>query len=194
MSEQAVMEPPKKEKTAQEKNAEINKRNANAEKQMEIMRRNADAAKISSVKYKQETVTIAYGLIENNADNTITLVSKDEPHAAFIDAMNALAPHVAEIIFHASGEKTYQVNNIDVKGVNFDMKGDEFFAGITSTLRLDNGKTTTLNTPPLPLSHPDPNVARHTEEAAKAIETVLRETRAFLGGRRAQGNLFAKLD
>ncbi len=35
---------------------------------------------------------------------------------------------------------------------------------------------------------------RPPSRAAKAIEAVLRETKAFLGGRRAQGNLFAKLD
>lgn len=197
MSEQAVMDPPKeakKAKTAQEKNADYNKKKAASQKQMAVMQRNAAAAKISNVKYKQDTVTIVYSLTENNADNKIVLSSKDEPHFAFVDALNSLARHVADLIFHASGEKTYQVNNLEVKGVHFEPKGEELLAGITATLRLDNNKVTTINTPPLPLSHPEPNVAKHSEEAAKAIEAVLAETRAFLGGRRAQGNLFAKLD
>ncbi len=179
-------------KTAQEKNTEYNAVVAEGEERAEKMQARANAARITNVKYKQGQVTIVYSLVENNADNKIVLSSTDEPCAAFIDALNALAPHVANMIFHAGGEKTYQANCLDVKGVHFDWKGDELLAGITATLNLDSGKTTTLNTPPLPLTHPEPNVVKHTKEAADAIENVLKETRRFLAGARAQGNLFAR--
>ena len=140
--------PPSRPATAQEQNAEYNEKTDASAKRMKLMAQSASAAKISNVKYKQETVTIVYSLTENNADNKVVLNSKDEPHAGFIDALNALAPHVADLIFHVSGEKTYQRNNLEIKGVHFDEKGEELLAGITATLRLDNGKVTTINTPP----------------------------------------------
>ena len=196
MSEQAVMEPPKKEKTAQEKNADYNKKTSVRKKRKEAMQRWVEAAKISKVSYINNKVSISYSVIVNNSNNDFELESDDEPSGAFTEALQALAPFVAEIVFRDKKEREYQAKDITVKSVNFKEHGeDNMHAGIGTTLTFSNGKTTALNIPQMPL-HPENRdlIAGYSEKAAEAIDEVLARTRDYMAGRRAQGGLFDDLD
>lgn len=196
MSAQAVMDPPKKEKTAQEKNADYNKKTSVRKKRKEAMQRWVEAAKISKVSYINNKVSISYSVIENNSNNDFELGSDDEPSGAFVDALQALAPFVAEIVFRDKKEREYQAKDITVKSVNF-KEHDEgnMHVGIGTVLTFSNGKTTALNIPQMPL-HPENRdlIAGYTEKAAEAIDEVLARTRDYMAGRRAQGGLFDDLD
>ena len=199
MSEEAVMEPPKetkKSQTAQEKNSEYNKKTSERKKRKESMQRWVEAAKISRVSYVNSKVCISYSVIENNSHNGFELESDDEPSGSFTEALQALAPFVAEIVFRDKKEQEYQANDITVKSVNF-KEHDEgnMHAGIGTTLTLSNGKATALNIPQMPL-HPENRdlIAGYSEKAAEAIDEVLARTRDYMAGRRAQGRLFDDMD
>lgn len=195
MTESAVMDPPK-EKTAQAKNADYNKKTSDRKKRKDAMQRWVEAAKISKVSYINSKVCISYGVIENNSNNDFVLESDDEPSGAFTEALQALAPFVAEIVFRDKKEREYQAKDIVIKSVNL-KEHDEgnMHAGIGTTLTLSNGKTTALNIPQMPL-YPENRevVAGYTEAAAEAIEEVLARTRDYMAGRRAQGGLFDGLE
>ncbi len=195
MPEEAVKEPPRKDGTAQEKNAEYNKKVSDRKKRREAAREWVEAAKISKVSYINSKVCIVYSIIENNHTSDFVLESDDEPAAAFGEALQALAPFVAEIVFRDRKEREFQAADIIVKSVNF-KEHDEgnLHAGIGTTLTLANGKTTALNIPQMPLYPESGVVAGYSEDAAAAIEDVLDETREYMAGRRAQGNLFANMN
>lgn len=184
----AVAEPPK---TAQQANAEYNKKTAVKQKVFEAAKENASNAEITSVKYLAGKMFITRNELRNNADNKIETKSGDEPAQTFIDALNALAPHVVELVFTDKKEREYAVQRITIKGVNFKHHDeDNVHAGIVTTLTLKGGRETNLNIPQMPLYPKDSSVNGHTKEAAEAIEKVLEETREFLAGKRAQGTLF----
>lgn len=182
-------------KTAQEKNAALHQRERETAARETAMREAVAGATIYAVKHIDSTVYIRYRLIANNANNEYDLHSDDEPAASFVETLRALAPHVSRLVNHSGGEQTYQVAQIEIKGVNYKYhEDDNVHAGIVAVRTLDNGRTMTLTTPIMPLSSPDPAVASHTQEAAAVLEAMLEEARLYLGGKRAQGNLLARLD
>jgi hypothetical protein len=198
MSEQAVMDPPKegkKGKTAQEANAEYNEKDGARNKRIDEQRQKANSASISSVKYVGGKVFINYEVVEDNATKNVSERYDGEPSSAFIEALKALAPFVSDIVFRDKAEKLWQAPRITVKGVNF-KEHDEgnLHAGIVTTLTLNNGKDTNIIIPQMPLYPEDEHTSGYTEEARDAIEEVMEQTRAFLAGQRATGNLFAGLD
>ena len=182
-------------KTAQEKNAELHRREREASARAAAMREAVSDATIHAVKCIEGKVYIRYSQIANNANNEYGLHSDDEPADSFRIVLSSLAPHVSRLINHSTGEQTYQAAQIEVKGVNYKYhEDDNVHAGIVATRTLDNGRTMTLTTPMMPLASDDPDVAANTDEAAAALEAMLEEARMYLAGKRAQRNLFAKLD
>lgn len=191
MTEEAVMDPPKKGKTAQAKNAEYNEKVEIRKQRQEERRRWVESAKITFVSFINNEVKIKYSIIENNSTNDYELTSDDEPSAAFTEALQALSRFVAEIVFRDKKEREYQAKDITVKSVNFKEHNEgNFHAGIGTVLAFSNGKTTALNIPQMPLYPESDLVAGYTKEAANAIEEVLERTRDYMSGIRAQGTLF----
>jgi hypothetical protein len=143
-------------------------------------------------------MTIRYGFVQNDAHNSYEFTSDDEPSADFTDALQALAAHVAEIVFRDRKEREYQVSYIVIKSVNWKEHGNGYLhAGIGATLTLANGKVTALNIPQMPMVEEggdEEGEAHYSIAAAEAIEEVLARTRDYMAGRRAQGNLFARLE
>jgi C-terminal processing protease CtpA/Prc len=185
----------KEAKTAQEKNAALHRREKEEAARADAMQAAASGATIHAVKHLDGKVYIRYSQIANNATNEYDLHSDDEPSESFRTALASLAPHVSRLVNHSSTEQLYQAAQIEVKGVNYKYhEDDNVHAGIVATRTLDNGRTMTLSTPLMPLASSDPEVAAHAREAAEALEAVLLEARLYLGGKRAQGNLFAGLD
>ncbi|MDR1518956.1 MAG: hypothetical protein LBU23_02275 [Planctomycetota bacterium] len=197
MPEQAVAVPPKKGETAQKMNAEYNRRKSEGEQRREEKRRWVESAKISRVRFVNRKVSVSYGVVENGAHNDFEMESDDEPSSEFTGALQALAPFVAEIVFRDRKEREWQTKDIAVKSVNF-KEHDEggLHAGIGTALTLANGKATALNVPQMPLrcGEDGDGEAHYSIAAAEAIEEVLARTRDYMAGKRAQGNLFARLD
>ncbi len=170
MPEEAIMEPPKKGATAQEKNAEYNRKTSERKKRKEAAQRWVETAKISKVSYINQKVCIVYGIIENNHTSDFVLESDDEPSAAFVEALQALAPFVAEIVFRDKKEREFQAADITVKSVNFKEHNEgNLHVGIGTTLTLANGKTTALNIPQMPLYPESDLAAGYVKPAAEAI-------------------------
>ncbi len=83
MPEEAVMDPPKKGATAQEKNAEYNRKTSGRKKRKEAAQRWVETAKISKVSYINSKVCITYSVVENNCHNEYDFASDNEPAARF---------------------------------------------------------------------------------------------------------------
>jgi hypothetical protein len=185
------------QKTPQQKHADLNQATAERRQNDEAARAWVESATITYVSHIGGKVRIRYGFVQNDAHNEYELSSDDAPSPAFSDALQALAPVVAEIVFRDRKEREYQTPNIIVKSVNW-KEHDEgnLHAGIGATLTLANGKTTALNIPQMPMTDDSggESAAYYGEAAAAAIEEVLARTRDYMAGRRAQGNLFAKME
>lgn len=182
-------------RTAQEANATLHQRSARRNKRVSDEKEKAAALQIDSLSLKDKQITIRFQKTENNSDNTTILKSKDDPAESFTDAVKALIPIVANGFFYNASERMWQSEKIRISGVHFKYyEDDNVHAGITAVLTLHNERTTTLNLPLTPLQSSNSDVSTYTPEEAEALRNVLAETRMFLGGKRLQGNLFAKLD
>lgn len=190
MPEEAVMDPPAKGMTAQEKNAEYNEKVEKRERRQSAMQAHAASATIYRVGYVNEKVSIEYSLIENNTNNDFTLASDDVPCEAFLNALHSLAPHIAKMINWHPDEQAYQTKHLTVKSVTLKYHSDNnLHASIAVTRALESGHCFTFNTPMLPLESLDPHAASLGKEMADILRALIDEAKAYIGGKRSQGTL-----
>lgn len=132
-------------------------------------------------------------------EKNAALHRREREESAREDAMQEAAAGATIYAVKCLDGKAYiryslQAAQIEVKGVNYKYhEHDNVHAGIVATRTLDNGRTMTLTTPLMPLESDDQAVASHTKEAAETLKAMREEARMYLGGKRAQGNLFAGL-
>ncbi len=150
---------------------------------------------MTSIKYLGGKVFVEFrhGL-ENFKAKTSAQSVGDVP-VTFTDALNALAPHVANMLFRDKVEKLWQAQRIEVKGITLKHHDEgNIHVGISFTLNLENGRQISAHTPQMPLRSDDPNTATHDKEdgaGVAAIEKFIAVTQTLLSKVEKSGNLFA---
>ncbi len=114
----------------------------------------------------------------------------DKPHPALLSAIDALASHVAE---WCEAEPSF-AEGIQVRGVSFSWTDGIMGATITALKSLrECNSPLVLNTPHKPsepYSETAPADVCLKPETIDALLRVLRETEAYIDGKREQGSLF----
>ncbi len=112
----------------------------------------------------------------------------DNPLKAFYDAIEALTPHVITLCEFPAG----YAKGIEATGITVREKGDNTLALITAKKKLKrNGRVLNIPTPLLAMyEDAEDKGADHMSEAeAAAIENVIKQTKKYLAGDRAQGQI-----
>jgi len=153
-------------------------------------------AEITKLKYKDDRVEIhttqKLGNVGDDAKITVLRCS-DAPAASFTKAFAALVGHARTILELQPGQWE---DRITVTGVSFS-RSDEDIEGavITGVVSLDTANSPfSFNTPHLPFEQYSPTGESPLmpEEAQDALNELKREAEAYLGGKRAQGDLFER--
>lgn len=181
--------------TAQEANAEYNEEVEEREEEENEALEWARSLEMNSIKFIGGKVLVEFrhGL-ENFKAKTSAQSVGDVP-ATFTEALNALAPHVANMLFRDEQEKLWQAQRVDVKGITLKHHEEgNIHVGISFTLNLENGRQISSHTPLMPLRSDDQNISTHANEGGggvTAIERFIGVTQTLLSRAEKTGNLFA---
>ena len=116
-------------------------------------------------------------------DDRFSLTCGEPARPEFYEALQALAPHVAEI---CELPETC-VDRIIVTGVSFSYKADVVGATISAKMRLEKiDAVVAINTPHMFEKGP----LRFSEECAEVLSLIEGEARRYICGDRAQAQLF----
>lgn len=141
---------------------------------------------IHKVKRTRRFIFVAY----DKGDEVLTLRSNDNPLPAFVTALDALSPLVAQVCHFP---EDYCDVDLRVMEVLLGSQGGSRTVSIGAQKSLDDAsKAFKIVTPPRLLEHPTqggsytPALADHDKEK---IEEVIAQAKAYLAGDRAQGQL-----
>lgn len=153
--------------------------------------------KITSVRLNRTKVSIQY---ENDGD-TLTVESHDRPLPSFFDAVKALGPIVLEVL-HLPASYAGKPNPKDLAttlhplkptGLTIAEKQETRLVCLTASKELpDSHSPFNISTPLRFLEHPQEEGSYSpalTAEQVKAVECVIEEAKAYVQGKRAQGQL-----
>lgn len=139
---------------------------------------------ITSVRNTRKAIVIEW----NEGLDTCSRSFHDNPLPAFTKALEGLNEHVITLCeFPAAYAK-----GITATGITVREKGDNCLALIVAQKKLKrNGRVLNIPTPMLAMyEDPENKGADHmTEPEAAAIEKVIKETKRYLAGERAQGQI-----
>ncbi len=181
--------------TAQEANAEYNnaveERDEDANEALEWAR----SLEMTSIKFLGGKVFVEFkhGLESFKAKTSAQSVG-DVP-VTFTEALNRIAPHVANMLAKDKQERIWKAQKIDVKGITLKHHDEgNIHVGISFVLNMENGRQISAHTPQMPLRSDDPNIATHDKEdgdGVAAIERFIAVTQTLLSKAEKTGNLFA---
>lgn len=183
--------------TAQEANAAYNEAVEEQEEEEGKALDWARSLEMTSIKYLSGKVYVEFKHgIENFKAKTSAQSVGDVP-TTFTEALNAMAPHVANMIFRDKDERFWQAQRIEVKGVNLRHHDEgNMHVGISFTLNLENGRQISASTPQMPLRSDNQETATHDKEGGAgvaAIERFIAVTQTLLSKVEKTGDLFAKV-
>ncbi|NOU05327.1 MAG: hypothetical protein HOO99_04010 [Hyphomicrobiaceae bacterium] len=151
-------------------------------------------SRIAKIKFKDGVVHIL-DISGQGSSNEIETTHRifTEPHPDFKNAMSALVEHVRTIL---EWPVSYAIGAIRIGGVSFSMSEDSGVEGavISGLVDLKTSQSPfTFNTPHLPFDQYNEGGTAPVmpDDAIEALEELRREARAFLKGKRTQGDLFA---
>lgn len=177
--------------TAREANAAYNEAVEEREGEANAALEWARSLEITSIKLLggKAHIEFQHGIEDFKAKTHVQSVG-DIP-TGFTDALAALAPHVANLIFRDKDERFWQAQNIAPKGIILKHHDEgNVHVGISFTLTLQNGRQINTSTPPMPMHAENPDVARHDDAAVKAIERLIGSTQTLLSKVEKTGTLF----
>lgn len=146
---------------------------------------------IRSVKVSQDTILISYDQAnQNNRGETdvITIKTQDEPRKEFHTALQALKPHLLEILELPTGYGS----GLKITSVSLATKADVTSAIIKGKKVLQNSNTPfNIITPLKPMNAGEESAGDNllTDECRDAINEMIAEAKLFVKGERAQGLL-----
>ncbi len=144
--------------------------------------------RIMKVKHRKAKVHIEWARRTDQGWDEFSMTCNEAPRGEFVRALQALDTHVAEI---CEFPESYDAGIVPI-GVSFSWANDVMGATITATKALKYSQSPLLvNTPHKP-SAPysgDDYDSCLTDETVEALETLMSEAEAYLGGERAQGEL-----
>lgn len=154
-------------------------------------------SRIAKIKLKDGTVLIL-DISGQGTANEIETTHKiyAEPHKDFSDAMDALVAQARDIL---DWPASYAQGRIRITGVSFSFSEDTKVEGavMTGLVNVDKADAPfSFNTPHLPFDQYNPGGVAKTmpEDAVEALNILREEARAFLKGKRSQGDLFMQPD
>lgn len=141
---------------------------------------------------KEKKTILAYQ-VANRGDWDDHIVStKDEPHPDFLEALKGLARGVLRL---CELEQAIDPDELTVRGVSISYGKDETKGVVVTALRelRTSPAPLVLNTPHKLLEERDENTPEDQiapRAVVEAVNRLEREAKAFLGGKRSQGDLF----
>lgn len=150
-------------------------------------------ARFKKVKHhpKDETTEISYQVPVKGGHDAYLINTAQPPHPEFLTALGALAPAVLEI---AELKGVAEVDDIEVRTVNFSYhQNDTVGVVITAMRKLKKSSAPMLINTPHKLMEPAENTPTEqilSDETIELLEDLIRETRLFIGGKRAQVDMF----
>lgn len=181
--------------TAQEANAAYNEAVEEREEEENEALAWARSLEMTSIKFLGGKVYVEFKHGIKNFKAKTSAQSVGDVPTTFTEALNAMAPHVANMIFRDKDERFWQAQRIEVKGVNLKHHDEgNIHVGISFTLNLENGMQISACTPQMPLRSDNQETATHEKEGGTGvavIEKFIAVTQTLLSKVEKTGNLFA---
>ena len=144
--------------------------------------------KVSKVRMKDPEVFIAYQEPHGEDTVTVTVEAEDAPKQSFLDALQGLADHALKLCELPVSWST----NVEARGLTVKQTGEGVGAVISCVKTLSSGQVMSFNSPyTLAVNDNGPELGG---DALQAVERLMAEALAYVDGKRAQGQLFAKED